>query len=243
MASDLSKGILHSDSSILQEYTKEFQNCLEHSSPLLQQSKDLNEALQLYMTSFDTIQDLTSLDATPCDSDFMDNEYFFDRVKEHSPKYAPLTKAYGTFLNVLKQVNRKDFFTISGFQKYCESGISSGTSSIVMPQFSPEERITSLKYFLEHFSNEKDHMLNSTFSYPDSLYIELRNNHSLFLINLADKANISFIIIQESSICNAFSEFFQLLADSEYITPENQTRTLIQKYIQQLKQLTFGITP
>lgn len=76
-----------------------------------------------------------------------------------------------------------------------------------MPQFSPEERITSLKYFLEHFSNEKDHMLNSTFSYPDSLYIELRNNHSLFLINLADKANISFIIIQESSICNAFSEF------------------------------------
>lgn len=173
----------------------------------------------------------------------MDNEYFFDRVKEHSPKYAPLTKAYGTFLNVLKQVNRKDFFTISGFQKYCESGISSGTSSIVIPQFSPEERITSLKYFLEHFSNEKDHMLNSTFSYPDSLYIELRNNHSLFLINLADKANISFIIIQESSICNAFSEFFQLLADSEYITPENQTRTLIQKYIRQLKQLTFDITP
>ena len=243
LASDLSKGILHSDPAILQEYTKEFQNCLEHSSPLLQQSKDLDEALQLYMTSFDTIQDSTSLAATPCDSDFMDNEYFFDRVKEHSPKYAPLTKAYGTFLNVLKQVNRKDFFTISGFQKYCESGISSGTSSIVMPQFSPEERITSLKYFLEHFSNEKDHMLNSTFSYPDSLYIELRNNHSLFLINLADKANISFIIIQESSICNAFSEFFQLLADSEYITPENQTRTLIQKYIQQLKQLTFGITP
>ena len=86
-------------------------------------------------------------------------------------------------------------------------------------------------------------MLNSTFSYPDSLYIELRNNHSLFLINLADKANISFIIIQESSICNAFSEFFHLLADSEYITPENQTRTLIQKYIRQLKQLTFDITP
>lgn len=243
MASDLSKGILHSDPAILQEYTKEFQNCLEHSSPLLQQSKDLDEALQLYMTSFDTIQDSTSLAATPCDSDFMDNEYFFDRVKEHSPEYAPLTKAYGAFLNVLKHVNRKDFFTISGFQKYCESGISSGTSSIVMPQFSPEERITSLKYFLEHFSNEKDHMLNSTFSYPDSLYIELRNNHSLFLINLADKANISFIIIQESSICDAFSEFFQLLADSEYITPENQTRTLIQKYIQQLKQLTFGITP
>lgn len=222
LTSDLSKGILHSDPAILQEYTKEFQNCLEHSSPLLQQSKDLDEALQLYMTSFDTIQDLTSLNATPCDSDFMDNEYF---------------------LNVLKQVNRKDFFTISGFQKYCESGISSGTSSIVIPQFSPEERITSLKYFLEHFSNEKDHMLNSTFSYPDSLYIELRNNHSLFLINLADKANISFIIIHESSICNAFSEFFQLLADSEYITPENQTRTLIQKYIRQLKQLTFGITP
>lgn len=97
LASDLSKGILHSDPAILQEYTKEFQNCLEHSSPLLQQSKNLDEALQLYMTSFDTIQDLTSLDATPCDSDFMDNEYFFDRVKEHSPKYAPLTKAYGTF--------------------------------------------------------------------------------------------------------------------------------------------------
>lgn len=76
LASDLSKGILHSDPAILQEYTKEFQNCLEHSSPLLQQSKNLDEALQLYMTSFDTIQDLTSLDATPCDSDFMDNEYF-----------------------------------------------------------------------------------------------------------------------------------------------------------------------
>ena len=243
MTSDLSKGILHSDPAILLEYTKEFQNCLKHSSPLLQQSKDLDEALQLYMTSFDTIHDLTSLDSTPCDSNFMDNEYFFERVKEHSPEYAPFIKTYGSFLDVINQANRNDFFTISGFQKYCKSGISSGTSSIVIPQFSPEERLASLKYFLEHFSKEKDHMLNSNFSYPDSLYIELRNNHSLFLINLADKTNISFIIIQESSICNAFSEFFQLLADSEYITPENQTRTLIQKYIRQLKQLTSGITP
>ena len=151
--------------------------------------------------------------------------------------------AYGAFLDVLKQANRNDFFTSNGLQKFCESGISSGTSSIVLPEFSPEERVRSLKYFLEHFSDENQHMLNSNFSYPDSLYIELRNHHSLFLINLADKANTSFIIIQESSICNAFSEFFQLLADSEYITQENQTRSLIHKYIRQLKQLTSGITP
>lgn len=243
LAADLSKGILHSDSMILQEYTKEFQNCLERSTPLLQQSKNLDESLQLYMTSFDTIQDLITLDTAPCDMDCMDNEYFFELVKKHSPESIPLMNAYGAFLDVLKQANRNVFFTSNGLQKFCESGISSGTSSIVIPEFSPEERVSSLKYFLEHFSNENQHMLNSNFSYPDSLYIELRNQHSLFLINLADKANISFIIIQESSICNAFSEFFQSLADSEYITQENQTRSLIHKYIRQLKQLTSGITP
>ena len=101
-----------------------------------------------------------------------------------------------------------------------------------------------LNIFWNIFSNEKDHIAEFYLSVIRILYnLNYANNHSLFLINLADKANISFIIIQESSICNAFSEFFQLLADSEYITPENQTRTLIQKYIRQLKQLTFDITP
>ena len=243
LTTDLSKGILHSDPVILQEYTKEFQNCLKHSAPLLQQSKDPAEALQLYLTSFDTVQTLTGLASTPCDMDSMDDEYFFHRVKETSPEYIPLMKTYAAYLDGLKQVSRHTFFTSNGVQKFCECGISSGTSSIVIPNFSPKERLTSLKYFLEHFSNESHQMLNSNFSYPDSLFIELRNNHSLFLINLADKTNISFIIIQESSICNAFSEFFRSLTDSEFITPENQTRTLIQKYIEQLKQLTSGVTP
>ncbi len=194
------------------------------------------------MTSFDTVHNLAVLTATPCDVDSMDDEYFFHRVKEASPTYIPLMKSYAAYLNILKQINRHTFFTSKGIQRFYECGISSGTSSIIIPQFSPKERLLSLKYFSEHFLNEHHQMLNSNFSYPDSLFIELRNNHSLFLINLADKTNISFIIIQESSICNAFSEFFQSLSDSEYITPEKQTRTLIQKYIEQLEQLTSDTT-
>lgn len=151
LASDLSKGILHSDPAILQEYTKEFQNCLEHSSPLLQQSKNLDEALQLYMTSFDTIQDITSLDATPCDSDFMDNEYFFDRVKEHSPEYAPFMNAYKSFLNVINQANRNDFLPSMVFRSIVNTGSRQVPVVLSFPNFHLKRESPLLNIFWNTF--------------------------------------------------------------------------------------------
>ena len=51
------------------------------------------------MTSFDTIQDLTSLDATPCDSDFMDNEYFFRSGKR---TFSEICSTYKSIWNFFK---------------------------------------------------------------------------------------------------------------------------------------------
>lgn len=235
-SSDLSSGILHSDPVILQQYNQEFQICLEHSAPLLQQTNTIDEALQLYMASCDTIKDIVSLASTPCTADLIKPSHLFRLLKEQSPQYLRLIKVFEPFLDVLNNADRTDFFTYNGFQNYCKSGECCGAYNIVIPEIPPEDRIQSLKHYLKHYNSDTSQMLNSHFSYPNTLYTEFRNHNSLYLINLADKENISFIIIQESSICHAFTEFFQLLTNSEYIVPEEDTLDIFQKNINILEQ-------
>lgn len=236
LSSDLSNGILLSDPVILQQYHKEFQICLKHSAPLLQQTNTIDEALQFYVASCDTISDLISLAATPCTADLIKPSHLFRLLKEKSPHYLPLIKVFEPFLEVLNNVDRTDFFTYNGFQNYCKSGVYTGAYSLVIPNIPPADRIQSLKYYQKHYNPDTSKMLDSHFNYPDTLYTEFRNHNSLYLINLADKDNISFIIIQESSICHAFTEFFRLLKDSEYIVSEKDTVDTFHKNLYYLEK-------
>ena len=52
---------------------------------------------------------------------------------------------------------------------------------------------------------------------------------------LSTKKNISFVTILESSICDAFAEFFELLTDSEYVFPDEQFKDILKKQLGNLE--------
>lgn len=96
-------------------------------------------------------------------------------------------------------------------------------------------RLKALQHFLFTFDDSEKNMLNDDFSFPQTLYLELRDNNILYLIRMGKNKQLSFVSITENSICNAFRDFFQLLQKSEYICPPEELKALISHYITQLK--------
>lgn len=96
-------------------------------------------------------------------------------------------------------------------------------------------RLKALQHFLFTFDDSEKTMLNDDFSFPQTLYLELRDNNVLYLIRMGENKQLSFVSITENSICNAFRDFFQLLQKSEYVCPPEELKTLISHSIEQLE--------
>lgn len=231
LSGNLQKGLLHSDPEFVKEYTKEFDRCLRQSVPLLQQSNNLDEAMRLYLQCNDMPKVITTMESAPCDSDLISPSHFVSLVNEHIPEYSYLLDSYGAFLNIVYQTRRKGFITESGLRHYCEHGTTSGTSSVLFPPFNQQDRLYSLKHYIDTYEDSEKHLLNHRFTFPASLYIELRDRRILHLIHITAKNDISFVTIQESSICDAFAEFFELLAESEYVFSDEQFKTILHKLL------------
>lgn len=163
-------------------------------------------------------------------------QQFTNLVHKHIPEYLYLLDSYNDFLDALYHSKRKAFSTEAGLRRFCEKGISSGTSSLIFPPFDRDERIRSLNHCVSNFDlGGEKHLLNHHFSFPNSLHIELRDRSELNIIHIVDQKNISFITILESSICDAFAEFFELLTDSEYVFPDEQFKDILKKQLGNLE--------
>ncbi len=238
LSGNLQKGLLHSDPEFVSEYTKEFDRCLCQSIPLLQQSDNLDEAMRLYLQCNDMPRVITTMESAPCDSDLISASHFVQLVNEHIPEYSYLLESYSAFLNIVYQTRRKGFITESGLRHYCEHGTTSGTSSVLFPPFSQSDRLCALKHYLDTYEDSEKHLLNHRFTFPSSLYIELRDRRILHLIHITAKNDISFVTIQESSICDAFAEFFELLAESEYVFSDEQFKAILHKLLNKVEKVS-----
>ena len=177
-----------------------------------------------------------SIEPAPCDLDLISPQQFTNLVHKHIPEYLYLLDSYNDFLDALYHSKRKAFSTEAGLRRFCEKGISSGTSSLIFPPFDRDERIRSLNHCVSNFDlGGEKHLLNHHFSFPNSLHIELRDRSELNIIHIVDQKNISFITILESSICDAFAEFFELLTDSEYVFPDEQFKDILKKQLGNLE--------
>lgn len=235
LSGNFEKGILHSDPHIIKEYKKEFERCLCQSMPLLQQSNNLEESLNLYLTCQNQPKNIITLEPALCDTDLISKQQFVQLVTQYTPEYIPMLNAYNAFVDMVHQTSRTSFFTEAGLKKFCKSGITSGTSHVIFPAFNEAERVSSLKHYLAHYENSEKKLLNQRFVFPDSFYIELRDKRTLHFIRTVDKDNITFITIQESSICDAFEEFFEILGNSsEYVFSDKDLLSLLKDELDHL---------
>lgn len=235
LSGNLQKSLLHSDPEFVKEYTKEFDRCFSQSVPLLQQSDTLDEAMHLYLQCNDIPKVITTMESAPCDSDLISPQHFIHLVNKHIPEYSYLLDSYNAFLNMVYQTKRKGFITEFGLKHFCEHGITSGTSSVLFPPFNQAERLCSLDHYINTYESSEKHLLNHHFIFPASLYIELRDRRILHLIHITAKNDISFVTIQESSICDAFADFFETLAESEYVFSDSQFKSILCKELSKIE--------
>ena len=73
--------------------------------------------------------------------------------------------------------------------------------------------------------------LSRNFLFPRSVNIGLYDQQILYIQYTGREQRISSVMIQENSICQMFAEFFQKLENAEYICSEEESGTLVFRYM------------
>ena len=107
--------------------------------------------------------------------------------------------------------------------------------SILFPPFDVPLRIKGLKNFRQILEVSDITLLSENLTFPDSIVMELYDNCLLHIIHINENQEISFIAIQESSICEAFYTFFRSLNTTEYSLSQDEQRIIISREIRKLE--------
>ena len=77
-------------------------------------------------------------------------------------------------------------------------------------------------------------MLSDDIVLPSHMNFEIYESKQINMIKIDDDLNISFFIITESSICDAFWEFASSFFGSDEILSEEKTNHYIKKKLEQI---------
>lgn len=144
-----------------------------------------------------------------------------------SPSYA--LKYYPDFLFSKKYSNV--YFSREGFENFYINGELISLDSSNVPK---SKRKMMLQNFLQKNKIEKfnAYMLKDKFAVPPYLNIELFNNHYLHLYFIFPNKQVVCFSLDESSICEAFYDFFDSLPDTDLIYNKEESNLIINKYLQ-----------
>ena len=236
LSGDLQKGLLHSEKVIVQHYTNEFLDKLSQSSLLIQHTYSLREANHLYTSIFANshIKDVYSLGGL-CQTELLTPADFAELAQEYATEYMDLFDEYMGFVELLYNSNQHIFTPYSSLEQFCKSGHCAGTLSILFPPFDIPLRLKGLKNFRQFLDIADITLLSENLTFPDSIVLELYDNCLLHIIHINEKQEISFIAIQESSICEAFYSFFRSLNTTEYSLANEEQRLIISNEIRKLE--------
>lgn len=244
LSGDLQKGILHSDQSIIQQYTNEFLNKLSRATLLIRHTDSLREANQLYtsLAAFPQINELYSLGGL-CQTELFSPADFADMAQKYAGEYMDLFDEYMGFVKLLCHAEQHIFTPYNSIKTFCTTGQCCGTLSVLFPPFDPEKRIDGLKHFADSLKSTDISVLSERFLFPNSIVMELYDHQLLNIIHVGNDRKISFIAIDESSICEAFESFFHSLNASEYYCGTETQEQMISKEIRLLKENTRNSFP
>lgn len=234
LSSDLKRSILHSEQQLVQHYQEEFEHIMLHSSPFIYKPDSMEAAMEKYFGSTPP-REIFTLESSLCDSDLFSTDMLQQLAQKYFSSASSIPQNYTDMVaQLLRSSQRSSFFTRQGAEVFCKTGMGSGTSGFLFSPLDPAFRVKALQHFLSTYSHSEKTMLNDDFIFPQTLYVELRDNYILYFILMNQNQQLSFISITENSICNAFYEFFQLLRKSEYVCPPEEITTLITEFLNKL---------
>lgn len=234
LSSDFSKGFKLSEPAFIEQYLREFKQTCELSKPLFQRIQMLDKAQALY--SISTESGINAFHYQPCYIDLIKNEYLVNQVDEHLPHFHEVAEQFISSLNKKITNLNSVYFSDFGVEEFCNTGKYYGQVGTFFPPSTPKERLEKLKYFQEKgkFSSNNVMIKGALWPFPKNLYFELQGTQFLQIIRIESFEKMDFITIEESSICEAFQQFFHSLPSSKYAYTAEETDAFFAKKIEEL---------
>ena len=234
LSSDFSKGFKLSEPAFIEQYLREFKQTCELSKPLFQRIQMLDKAQALY--SISTESEINAFHYQPCYIDLIKNEYLVNQVDEHLPHFHEVAEQFISSLNKKITNLNSVYFSDFGVEEFCSTGKYYGQVGTFFPPSTSKERLEKLKYFQEKgkFSSNNVMIKGALWPFPKNLYFELQGTQFLQIIRIESFEKMDFITIEESSICEAFQQFFHSLPSSKYAYTAEETDAFFAKKIEEL---------
>lgn len=236
ISSDFESVSVLDDEQIIELYRNEFARIFSMAEPLINYTESpMNIISHLSQTYRELGKPSHSFEFHPCffhmSSNFQLPESFTDPLSNVS-ELAPL------FQKMFEPMSDSDrislnFFSEEGLKLFASTGKCLGQYNNIENGFSPTERKIMLNQYCQSNLNDEFHgyIIKPCFKIPTYISIELHDTHCLHLFSLKENFECSFIEIKESSICEAFYDFFEALPDSELSYTKEETCNKIADYI------------
>lgn len=237
LSASLDHAMLLAEPSSIKLCHTEMERLLSLSRPLLHRSSSAWESIAYYqeMRKKD-IPVHSVLEFQPCVSSFVPSS-------QYAKLLPSITQAGGNpaLIREFFQLSsvpfkcQNEFFSKEGLDEFCRSGKLFGQYGTYLPPLSLEKRKEALIQFTNAYRSQNSlQLLKKKLSFPADLNIEFFRHSSILFMYLKPDFQIHFVSLSESSLHEAFQDFFSSLAEPYNSHSSAETIQILENAIRKL---------
>ena len=242
MSADLSSIMSQTDPSFVESYKRTFLSMLELSRPLLNTTRNPAELTALHAGQYQSANiPCYLLQAQPFLQAMLNSGKLLDEVipDEYKEKNVLLNFADEQRRQFFTQKGTcNNFFLAEGLEYFVKTGKLSGRAGAYPFFFTIRQRVDMLEHLLNiNGTNYVPYMLKKSFLCSHNINLGLYSDLNIQLFLLTKDKKFYHTSLAESSIGDAFHDFFRSLAETDFVYTNNEMISIIKKNIQDLKRM------
>ena len=236
LSSDFMSAMLINDQQIIDRHKLVFDEKFGLASVLLQYYDTPLKVLSAYSKNLNPDNRSFVIEAQPCLLIHITEEMFHRRAHRTFMDMEATLTALMNYIAIVNKLKGATYFPREGLESFVASGRLEILPEAYMEVFSIRERIE----LLESFTNNKTVGHKTQMVVSSKLPISARVNIGLYensVLRLYSTGHDTFhsCSIEERSIIESFTDFFESLPDSDMVYSEEETMSVIRYYIDKLK--------
>lgn len=233
ISGDMKNAVLHTEPEVLQAYQREAQKLLGQAKKLLHTAAEVDDAWEEYNRIVDESPVTSVFSPQPCFRHFLSQESFLEKA-ERCP--SQVQAAVGAYMEQGKRTGETqplEYYTKEGLRTFMETGRFQAQAASCLLPLSQKERIWALERFLKEEKNQRNYLLKENLRLPANVTLELHGRKRVLFVKTDDEERFSFLVIEESSICEAFEDFAVSLAETEEVCTLEEQREFVEALLRQ----------
>lgn len=241
LSHDATSSYVQKNKPIIQRYQREFLKLYENTESLVEYYQDVHIAFQKYANNFYKYGIPTySLENKPCPLIMMTEEEFDQLVGDAPEKFPEFYETLRKYcLDDYKEIENSAYTTVQFFPQYgiknfLENRTFFDKTGVFPGSVNIDTAKTMLEAYIENIRKlqiNANMILDSKIKIPENLMIEVFGHQSVILFFILDEKKMSFLEIRESSICEAFSDFFEYVKESDMSVSTEDSLKYIEKAV------------